>query len=47
MQETYHHADEVLRSAQGHGLFIGDVQAAEDVEWLCEHDIRTGTVVLK
>lgn len=30
----YHHADEVLRSSQGHGLFVGDVQAAENVEWL-------------
>ena len=30
----YKHADEVLRSAQGHSLYIGDIQAAENIEWL-------------
>lgn len=38
----YHHADEVFRSSQGHSLFIGDVQAAEDTDWLRQHQVRTG-----
>ena len=31
---NYHHADDVLKSSQGHSLFVGDVSAAEDVGWL-------------
>ena len=38
----YHHGDEVYRSSQGHGLFLGDIQAAEDIDWLRENNIRTG-----
>jgi len=30
----YHHGDEVYLSGQGHGLFLGDVQAAQDIDWL-------------
>lgn len=40
---SYHHADEILRSAQGHALHIGDATAAEDVHWLKDQNIRTGT----
>jgi hypothetical protein len=39
---TYHHADEILKSPQGHALYIGDASAAEDVAWLREHTVRTG-----
>jgi hypothetical protein len=42
----YHHADEVLRSSQGHSLFVGDVQAAENVEWLQEKNVKTGRTSL-
>lgn len=38
----YHHANEILRSPQGHALFIGDCSAAEDVGWLHEQNVRTG-----
>ena len=31
---TYHHADEIIKSSQGHALYIGDASAAEDVIWL-------------
>ncbi len=31
---AYRHADEVMRSSQGHALYIGDACAAEDVAWL-------------
>lgn len=31
---SYHHADEIIKSSQGHSLFIGDATAAEDVQWL-------------
>ena len=41
--EDYHHYDEVWRSSQGHPLFLGDVQAAEDLEWLKRANVRTGT----
>lgn len=34
MNNSYHHADEVFRSPQGHPLYLGDAQAAEDVAWL-------------
>ena len=40
--DHYRHGDEVLRSSQGHGLFIGDIQAAEDTDWLKDNNIRTG-----
>lgn len=41
MQE-YNHADEILLSSQGHRLYIGDAQAAEDTQWLRENNVRTG-----
>jgi hypothetical protein len=31
---AYRHADEVMKSSQGHALYIGDACAAEDVAWL-------------
>jgi hypothetical protein len=40
---TYRHADEILKSQQGHALYIGDASAAEDVAWLKERNVRTGT----
>lgn len=43
---NYHHADEILKSPQGHPLFIGDAAAAEDVEWLKQNDIHTGNLRL-
>jgi hypothetical protein len=42
---SYHHADEVFRSPQGHAIYIGDATAAEDVRWLKEQNIRTGTQI--
>lgn len=43
MLSSYHHADEVHRSPQGHCLYVGDVQAAEDTHWLLTHNVKTGT----
>jgi hypothetical protein len=43
---SYHHADEIIKSAQNHTLYIGDASAAEDVEWLRENNIRTGTLAI-
>lgn len=34
VEQPYRHADEILRNGQGHALWIGDVQAAEDIAWL-------------
>jgi len=31
---NYRHADEILRSSQGHCLYVGDISAAEDIAWL-------------
>ena len=39
----YHHYDEIFKSPQGHPLFLGDIQAAEDIQWLLANNIRTGT----
>lgn len=44
MQE-YHHADGIILSPQGHALYVGDVQAAEDTQWLRENNVRTGSVL--
>jgi hypothetical protein len=41
---AYRHADEVMKSSQGYALYIGDACAAEDVAWLKEHGVRTGTM---
>ena len=42
LDNTYHHADEVLKSYQQHPLFIGDVSAAEDIDWLKSNKIGVG-----
>jgi len=31
---SYNHADEIFKSSNGHSVWIGDLQAAEDVAWL-------------
>ena len=41
----YHHYDEIFRSTQGHPLYLGDIQAAEDIEWLMSNNVRTGTIL--
>ena len=42
LDNSYHHADEVLRSYQQHPLFIGDISAAEDIEWLKSNKVGVG-----
>ena len=43
MSDTYNHADEVLRSPQGHVLYIGDIQSAENIDWIHEKNIKTSS----
>ena len=47
LEGSYNHADEVYKSQQGHSLFIGDVQAAEDDEWLRDNNVKMGTFQTK
>ena len=42
LDNTYHHADEILRSYQGHPLYVGDLSAAEDIAWLKNNNVNTG-----
>jgi hypothetical protein len=46
LDNSYHHANEVLNSYQQHSLFIGDVSAAEDIEWLKNNRIGVGSSLL-
>jgi hypothetical protein len=41
----YHSYDEVLRVPGGHALFLGDMQAAQDFDFLQQHQIRTGNSI--
>jgi hypothetical protein len=43
MLEEYRHADEIIKPDHQNGVWIGDVQAAENIDWLKEKNIRTGT----
>ena len=43
---TYRHADKVTTNQQGHTLWVGDFGAAEDISWLKQHNILTGTCSL-
>lgn len=45
MSLSYKHASQILTSKNGHALWIGDIQAAENVAWLKENNIRIGNTV--
>lgn len=42
----YHSYDEVFRVPGGHALFLGDMQAAQDFDFLQQQQIRTGDLTL-
>jgi len=39
----YRHADPIFVTDIHHTLWLGDCQAAEDIAWLKENNIKTGT----
>lgn len=42
MSLSYSHANEIITSANKHVLWVGDIQAAENIAWLKEKNIKTG-----
>lgn len=42
MSHSYSHANAVYVNQKGHSLWVGDIQAAENVAWLKEKNIKTG-----
>lgn len=39
---NYRHANQIHTNPKDNSLWLGDVRAAENIEWLREHNIRTG-----
>lgn len=42
MSLGYSHANEILTSNDRHVLWIGDIQAAENIAWLKDKNIKVG-----
>lgn len=42
----YKHANEILVEKSKNVLWLGDCSAAEDLEWLRKHNVRTGSLQL-
>ena len=42
MTLDYKHANEIIKGKNGHILWLGDCQAAENIDWLHDNNIRIG-----
>lgn len=42
MSLDYKHANDILTNKNSNTLWLGDFQAAEDIEWLRKNNIRVG-----